>query len=575
MANINFTPLPKTPNPTPTSGPAINFTPTNNTTPNNTPFPTSDPTHTSFLQKVASVGSALTSSEQGFGQDLSMIGSKIPQEQADQTAKNSQNVASLLKIYHSSTDPVQKLHLANALKAMGTDVTAGDINPAFNKTPGQVIGDAAGTALDVASAGSYGKEASLAENSGKLVTKSEALAGLLDKAGISSVVTPTAENVTKSLVKPALSETLQTIGKKTAVKAAEGAGLGYSYDVARNLQDGATGKGIFKPGAGTWTGAALPAAIGTFEAGTAITKEYAPRIINSLVKPSIANFSYGRDPGRTISELGITGNSLKGFGENVSAAKEDVGHQIGDIISNPANADETINAQSQIDKIDQSISDAAKGGKNNQSIVTTLTNIKNALLYDHGVNADGDITRLSATPRDLTAMNPEDAFKLKQDVASMTRFTGNASDDKAVNATLKSIYGGLKDSINEAVGKNNPEITKLNQQYADLTSAELAIQHRSDIMSRANLVSLPNVIEGGTALVAALSQGGANIHGLVAAAGTVALEKALSSTAVKTRIAAWLGSESPEIIQALSPSIKETLSRALPKFAAQLSSKKK
>src|SRR5882724_8654905 len=100
------------------------------------------------------VGNALTSSEQTFGKGLSTVGSKIPGQQTDQAAQNTQNVTKLLQIYHNSTDPVQKQHLADVLKSMGTDVTATDINSGFGLSNKQVVGAAAGTALDFATAGS-------------------------------------------------------------------------------------------------------------------------------------------------------------------------------------------------------------------------------------------------------------------------------------------------------------------------------------------------------------------------------------------------------------------------------------
>lgn len=530
-------------------------------------FPQSDPTHQNFLQKV---GNGLTSSEQTLGKGLSTVFDRTTQKTvSDINQKENQGQQSIIDAIHTQTDPTKKQGLIDYLKRQFNVTyqapTAEQLNPGFGLSNKQVLGAAGGVGLDVLAAGSYGKAASAAENTGKLVTRSQALSGLLDKAGISSVVSPT-EQVAKSTVKPALSETLKTIGKKTAITATEGAGTGYAYDVTQAAQQNKDN--ILKPGGGTWAGAALPVAMGAFEAGRAIGKEYAPRIINSLVSPSLANFSYGKNPGRTVSEMGITGNNLQEFGNNITQAKQEVGQKIGTIISSPENAGEIINATPDIQKIDEAIAEAAKGGKNNQSIVTTLQNVKDALLYDHTVTADGTITKASDIPRDVSALTPEDAFQLKQDIAGMTRFTGNASDDKAVNATLKSIYGGLKDSINTAVAKNDPEIEKLNQQYADLTSAELAVQHRNNIVQRSNLINPLAAVEGTGGAVAGLMSGGP-VGAAIGGMSGIALNKALGSTAVKTRVASWLAAQSPEIIQKLAPDVKEVLIRTFPKLAAQ------
>jgi len=121
----------------------------------NSSFPAQDPTHQSFMQRVTgaanSVGSFLGVSK--LGQGLSTVGSPIAGQQADQSAQNTANVAKLLPIYHSTTDPVQKQHLANALKSMGTDVTGADVNPGLGLSNKEVLGSAANTALTIGTAG--------------------------------------------------------------------------------------------------------------------------------------------------------------------------------------------------------------------------------------------------------------------------------------------------------------------------------------------------------------------------------------------------------------------------------------
>ncbi len=177
-----------------------------------------------------------------------------------------------------------------------------------------------------------------------------------------------------------------------------------------------------------------------------------------------------------------------------------------------------------------------------------------------------------AIPRDLSSLNPEEMFTLKQEIAAQTKFTGKPSDDKTVNSLLKGIYGDIKQKLNTAVSPNNPEIMDLNQKYADLTSAELATKNRDAIVKRADLTSLPGKeVLGGTGVVSLLT---GNPAPVLAGMTAVALDKALASTAVKTRIAAWLGSESPTIITEVlrhNPAIRTVLYRALPKFASQLS----
>jgi hypothetical protein len=84
---------------------------------------------------------------------------------------------------------------------------------------------------------------------------------------------------------------------------------------------------------------------------------------------------------------------------------------------------------------------------------------------------------------------------------------------------------------------------------------------------------MPIKIGAASALVTALTTGGAAIPVILAGAGAAALDKALQSTAVKTRVAAWLGSQSPSAITALiqkNSAIKEAIYRLVPKLASQI-----
>ena len=520
------------------------------------------------------VGNFLTSSEQSFGKTLGTAASVIDPVTNDTrnqiTAQSKTQTDNYLHLASQETNPTRKKQLLSAaVKAASIDGVDIYSNPEYQKTAGQIIGEGAGVALDALSAGSYGEAAKGAET-GKLLTKSGGVIdNLATKAGIPTTakfVAPVAENV----VKKSLGTTLKDIGIKSLVRAGEGAGTGYGYDVAQNLQDGKTGGEAFTPGMGTLIGGSVPLVIGGVQAGIALSKETAPKFINSLIKPKQADFSYGKDPGRTVSELGITGNSLSSFADHINNAKQDIGNQLGNIYSHPENSHLIINAEDEIAKLDKAMETAAKGGKENQGLVTTLQNIKDALLYEHGINADGQIEKLGTTPRDLSKLNPEEAFNLKKIIAEHTKFTGKPSDDKTINSVLKSMYGSLKEKLNNEVGVNNPEILKLNQQYADLTSAELATRNREAIVKRADMVSLKSGAAGALGATAAILTGAATLPVTLVGLSAAALEKALETTAVKTRIAAWLGSEKPNVIAKIvqqNPAIKTTLYRLMPKVA--------
>lgn len=517
----------------------------------------------SLKNAVIGTANALTSSEQNVGGEISsgFPASMTGEQQLNQA--NQGNAASDISFIqainqmkasgkHLTTQQQEIFH--NVLKTNSSVGKQTDLLPHAADTNAQALGNVGQVGLDMLSAGSYGAEARAATS-------------------FSRYVAPAVEQFGKM--------TLGQIGKQTAVRSATGGAVGYGYDVTNNLQQGKTGTDALTPGAATLAGATIPALIGGFKAGVAISKDQASRFINSLIKPKTADFAYGKDPGRTVAELGITGNSLPDFEKNITTAKNDVvGAQIGAIYDLPANQAVRINAAPEINKIDSAIADAAKGGKSNQGIVTQLMNIKDGLLYEHGVNDEGVITKIGDTPRDLSNLSPKEAQAFIQHVADQTKFTGNPSDDKIVNSTLQSVYGGIRDAINTAVSPNNPEILKLNEQYGDLTSAELAVKNRAAIMQRSNMTSpvafsKPLGAASAAALTAFLS-GGTTVPVALAAIGAAGIEKALETTAVKTRIAAWLGKESPTVIQSYlseHPDIAPQLTQAFPALVGKLTAK--
>lgn len=540
-----------------------------------TPVPT-DVQPQSFLSKIGggiingakAVGNFLTSSEQNLGQDIAAGASSIlpnsvtGQSDLNYAIKNHvdalTNTAKLINQYKTQGKDTSKLEsvFQNEIKNSPPSMT--DLYPALNKTNWQVVGDTAGTLADILSAGSYGTLAKGAET------------GVLLTSTARKAATP----IVQQGVKATLGQTLKTIGKETIAHSATGAGVGYGYDVTGNLQQGKAGAEALMPGAGTLTGAIAPALIGGVRAGVAVTKDQAPRFINSLIKPTQAGFSYGKDPGRTVAELGITGNSLPDFEKNISTTKSNIGQQIGSVYASPLNQNVRINTTDEIKKIDTAIMESAKGGKNNQNIVTQLKNVKDAILYEHAIDSEGSIVKTGTQPRNLNHLTAQEAQNLIQHVADQTQFTGRPSDDKTVNSVLKSIYGGIREKINTAVSPNTPEIIKLNQQYADLTSAEIATRNRDKIVQRSNIISMPIKVGATTAgIVEAIANPHAAIPIIIGGATAAALDKAMGSTAVKTRVAAWLGKQTPNTIQKFlldNPNVAPILRRVFPALVSKI-----
>lgn len=148
--------------------------------------------------------------------------------------KAGRDTTKLKRLYNQSVDELERIERSYQ------DATAG-----ANKTTGQVVGELGETALNVLTAGTYGKAAA-GMKAGELAVK-EAPA----------VVSQTANILSKNASKLA-----------TAGKIAEGAAIGEGYDIAENLRAGKTGSDVLTEGYGKYIGAAVPTLLGVTK-GTA------------------------------------------------------------------------------------------------------------------------------------------------------------------------------------------------------------------------------------------------------------------------------------------------------------------
>ncbi len=218
---------------------------------------------------LKNVGNALTSSEQTFGKGLAtstrvasgatnQTGNEAGQALQD-TTKLTQELHQMVLDHVPANDP-KRVQLVNFLRQTQgqAPVTQAEIDPGTTLTNKQVAGAALGTALDVATVGSFGEAAKGAET-GKLLTSSEKVANAAGKVGIESTIktAPTIEE----LAAKSVAQKTTSIGTKAAniaKESAKGAALGYGYDVAGNAQ--ANKDNVFKPGLGTIVGGSIPLA---------------------------------------------------------------------------------------------------------------------------------------------------------------------------------------------------------------------------------------------------------------------------------------------------------------------------
>jgi len=486
---------------------------------------------------LANIGKAITTSEQNFGQDIGQaayLGLFGGQKKIDAITKQyMDNGTTLTELAKKQTDPELKkkyaqMAIENYTQAQGVGKSIiGDV-----RTPAQIVGDAIGVGANILLAGTYGK-ATAGMESFKLGQK--AIAPVVQEA-----------------VKRTTGQVVKGIVKETSKQALKGGAIGYGMDVNQNLQAGKEDGDAFKPGLGTVIGVAAPVVIG----GMQVTKELlknpdnAGRVVNSLIKPLQKDFAYGKDPGKAIAESGITANSLDELGQKVRDAKIASGQELGQITSS-IEGKATVDLSRLTDPIDKAIEQAQKAPETNKALITRLEGLKSDLLNYVG---DG---------KNLTFVEGIDAKGL---VGDITKWTGNPSDDKITNKALKQVYGIINGEVMGKVKSVSPElydqVSNLNDKYGNMIAADNAITHRNMILQRQNLISMPIKVGSAAGLITAVATGGATIPALLAGVGVGTLDKAMQSTAFKTRIASWLANESPTVIDKLykaNPAIRNSL----------------
>jgi predicted ABC-type ATPase len=147
-------------------------------------------------------------------------------------------------------DPTQLKKMFNQVVDLGQNTRQEyqDIAAPVQKTNKQVLGEIGQVGLEALSMGSYGLAANAGSRAFQLAPKFKSL--------------PTAAQAAIRATR----EPVSLFTKQGGVRVAQGAGLGYGYDVTNNMRNNEEGVGMFKPGMGTLLGGAFPAGIGAVKA---------------------------------------------------------------------------------------------------------------------------------------------------------------------------------------------------------------------------------------------------------------------------------------------------------------------
>lgn len=438
---------------------------------------------------------------------------------ADQTTK-------LIKSLPSITDPIRRANLQKLVKE-NLDTLAKS-----NITYKDLVETTGALETPKESAKQYGTSAANAiltkfTGSGSGVTS--ATRGLLGRTSVGTLskvpgLLPTAEKVL-------------TAGKGIIPRIAEQAGLGVGFAASENIRTGQpVGTNL---GTAAVFGGALPVAgAGVSKIKSALPKietKMAQRLIDSLIKPLMKDLSYGKNPGARVASEGIVFNSLEEGAEKITQRLNEIGQEMDAVISSPRFQGKVYDMSNSLKAIDDEIAYLSKNPRTNAPIISRLQAAK-ADLMGEVINPDGSISYA----KNLKQMTIDQAVEFKRDIASLARYTGAASDDKAYNKAIQMSARNAKNKINEIA----PEMKNLNERWADLKSAETAIKYRDKIEQRQNIIKFPSKLLGGGSLIA----GTATLNPAIIAAGiaTLGIEKLFGSSAFKTRMAKWLSKATPE-----------------------------
>jgi len=261
------------------------------------------------------------------------------------------------------------------------------------------------------------------------------------------------------------------------------------------------------------------------------------RIINSLIKPLGKDFAYGKNPGKTVADLGIKANTFDELLTNINTKRKEIGASIGNYIDKIKPV--TLDLSKTVSPIDSAIKEANKAPETNKALIERLQGVKS------------DLTNFIQSRK--TGNGIKDAQELKGLIGDITKWTGNASDDKLVNKALKQTYGSTRELMDSEMSKQlSPEefaqYKKASEDYGNLLSAENATTHRDAIQKRSDLISFG---ARNSALIAGITAGlakGGSIGAILGALGGVVIDKASATPAFKTRLASLLTKLPPDEI---------------------------
>lgn len=284
--------------------------------------------------------------------------------------------------------------------------------------------------------------------------------------------------------------------------------------------------------------------------GGSVTTRVAGRIIDSLIKPVKRSVSYGKNPGVGIVREGIVARSFDDLEDKVFRARHQVGIQIGQAIKTAQKKFQgqkteglTINVSNVFEEINKQLLEAQKAPRTNKELIRRLRSAKNDIAEFFGAKMgknSGEPILNGPVLGKMRNLSASAAFELKTVISNMTKFTDSPLDDDKINPALRSTYNIVKRKLSQAI----PELVELNERYANLTGANIAIKNRKDIVRRQNILFQgfgPGMAAMFGGLYTAVQSGGNAGKTAIAGLSAAAIVRIASSIPAKTSLAYIIG----------------------------------
>lgn len=244
-------------------------------------------------------------------------------------------------------------------------------------------------------------------------------------------------------------------------------------------------------------------------------------VINRFIGSRKKDFLFGRNPGQAIADEGIIAGNPEDLSSKIGDKLTDYGKKINDALN--VHSNKNVDISDAVKPLDEAINKAVTG--NDQALVTRLNDAKTAITNKLNLDSTGKIQ--VQFKRDLSKLSPTEATDVKRIIGEMTKFTGLPSADNISNKALLKAYGIIRSKIEQIA----PEVAPLNQKYADLKVAQIAIG-RKDFTKTPLTSTLGGVGRG--AVLGYLAGAGNPMAGALGAIAEPLLERATNNARTKT-----------------------------------------